>query len=191
LTEFEKGGLPIVESYENEDGTGQRQPSRFRKSRLETAAMVIPDLQPGDKEISESLLPGDSLGPFEDEDTADPGQHGTNDFRGMSKEEIETFLRYVKALETGEDLQDLRVIPAGGGGGGASFPGAGPPAVKETVKYTAAEDTTPAGPSIKDSVIEKTSTQNLVTEKVPEILTTTQEEKPKRVSRFRAAKGTT
>lgn len=95
--------------------------------------MVIPELQPGLIDINESILPGDSLGPFEDpaegesegggEDEDDAGQAAvrepetamplsTNDLKGMSREEIATFLKYVRALETGEDLDDMSVIPA-------------------------------------------------------------------------------
>lgn len=170
-----------MESYEGEEN-GQRRPSRFRKSRLETAHMVIPELKPGDVELTETILPGDSLGPYEDEETVDAGSHGTNDFKGMSKEEIETFLRYVKALETGEELQDLRVVPASAAEG-ANLPlpmdQERPPAIKETVKKAEV-------PSVKASVMEKDGAMP-----TPDIIAKPTEppsEQPKRVSRFRAAR---
>lgn len=145
--------------------------------------MVIPELKPGDVDVTETILPGDSLGPFEDEETVEAGAHGTNDFKGMSKEEVETFLRYVKALETGEELQDLRVVAAGDAPPAVAAPlpmdQYKPPAVKETVKKS-------EGPSIRDSVVEKNAEElaapPIVTPAAPA------DEQPKRVSRFRAAR---
>lgn len=142
--------------------------------------MVIPELKPGDVDVTETILPGDSLGPFEDEETVDAGAHGTNDFKGMSKEEIETFLRYVKALETGEQLEDLTILPAGSADAkSAPLPmdQVVPPSVKETVKKL-------EGPSIKDSVVEKNMKPEVIAKPVEP-----PSEKPKRVSRFRAARG--
>lgn len=148
--------------------------------------MIIPDLKPGDVNVEETILPGDSLGPYEDEETPEAGSHGTNDFKGMSKEEIETFLRYVKALETGEELQDLRVVSASDASpamtAAAPLPmdQKMPPAIKETVKKK--EEAAP----IATRVLEKKSADASGAEGEKAI--PAKGEPPKRVSRFRAAR---
>lgn len=116
-----------METDIDEEGESIRGPSKFRSGRLQTARMIIPSLAPGSEvDIASSLLPGDELGPFvapeaptgpegqavngkEEEEEIDEAT--ANDLKGMSKEEIATFLRYVKALETGENLDDLSIVP--------------------------------------------------------------------------------
>lgn len=142
--------------------------------------MVIPDI-----EVTETILPGDSLGPFEDEEDVEAGAHGTNDFKGMSKEEVETFLKYVKALETGEELQDLRVVSASDAPPVAVSPlpmdQKRPPSIKETKKSE--------GPAIGDTVVEKkTDVQPTTVIEKPTSQPAPPAEQPKRVSRFRSAR---
>lgn len=145
--------------------------------------MVIPEIKPGDVKVEETILPGDSLGPYEDEETAEAGEHGTNDFRGMSKEEIETFLRYVKALETGEELQDLRVVSASDAPPTVATPlpmdQKKPPAIKETVQR---QEVVPIGAD----VVEKKVQEHPASQAEKPIAA--QGDPPKRVSRFRAAR---
>lgn len=146
--------------------------------------MIIPDLKPGDVNVEETILPGDSLGPYEDEETAEAGSHGTNDFKGMSKEEIETFLRYVKALETGEELQDLRVISANDAPPAVAAPlpmdQKKPPAIKESVVKK--QEVVPIATTVLEKKVENVP---VIEEKKP---IPAQGDPPKRVSRFRAAR---
>jgi hypothetical protein len=142
--------------------------------------MVIPDAPFESIDISKNVIPGDDLGPYEKEKDKE-GQHGDHDFTGMSKEEIETFLRYVKALETGEDID---IIPAvRKDEKPVSDPQPAPPTVKSSQP-----------PSVKTSIVEKTAsassgkpTQIFPS---PDQITLPAEtaDKPKRVSRFRAAR---
>lgn len=144
--------------------------------------MVIPELNPVDVDVTETILPGDSLGPFEDEEAVEAGSHGTNDFKGMSKEEVETFLRYVKALETGEELQDLRVVSASDALPTVAMPlpmdQQRPPSVKETVGK---QDLSALG----DTVVEKENVDQRAS--IVEKPKSAPDER-KRVSRFRAAR---
>lgn len=137
--------------------------------------MFIPD-EPSAIDISKNVISGDELGPFErtvgaaQEDSTSE-QH---DFTGMSKEEIGTFLRYVKALETGEDID---IIPAERKEEKQPIdPGPMPPAIKSIQT-----------PSVKTSIVENSALQPA--DSAPKTVSAPAvEEKPKRVSRFRAAR---
>ena len=187
LTEADKGGLPFVETYMTEEDA--KRPSKFRAGRLQNARMIIPELQPGDPahdlDIASNVVPGDSLGPLD----GVPG--ATEDFKGMSKEEIETFLQYVKALETGQSLDDIAIVPAQRAeeGGLDQAPTESPqerlvaaaprpPAIKETVR-------TPQAPSVKTSIVERGEG---VAPPAPSAASTASVAPAKRVSRFRAAR---
>lgn len=141
--------------------------------------MFIPDLGSEAIDISKNVVAGDDLGPYESKDDAKDAAQGDHDFTGMSKEEIETFLRYVKALETGEDID---IIPAERKEEKAQTePEPAPPVVKASQV-----------PSVKTSIVEKTSVgQDAAVSKVQpsaEQAAEISEDKPKRVSRFRAAR---
>jgi hypothetical protein len=98
----------------------------------------------------------------------------------MTKEEIQTFLRYVKALETGEDLDSVEIVPAKNAG-----------EEDENTSRSAAteEDEGPKPPAIQSAVREKVAVTESIVEKpsgvTPEVIPS---DKPKRVSRFRAAR---
>ena len=186
----DKGGLPFVETYEDEEADGRRRPSKFRTGRLQTARMVIPDLNPGSINISDEILPGDSLGPFEGPSGGPETGMGEmdEDFTGMSQQEVQTFLRYVKALETGEQLEDIQIIPASSTDRiqlEESVPPAIQPAARTSNKVTVVEN--PTTNVFLEEAVNRDIKPDVRKQLEVNMQKPSDQEKPKRVSKFRAA----